>query len=102
MPLKVPHWGPNKGRLVRHDGTVVPEVDTSATPPPVVVPEVLTTKDDVDHKRGSVSLMEGQLVEAGWAPARARQIAVQAARRSDGSEVPYPERAAERRIEGDR
>jgi len=44
------------------------------------------------HARGTVQIMEGQLLETGASPERAREIAVAAARRADGEAVEYRRR----------
>lgn len=85
----VPCYGPHRGTLVSRE-TGEPVARSGAMVHPVAIPD--RPWDQIGHARGSVSLMEGQLVAAGHSPDSARRIAVTAARRADGEHggsIPY-------------
>ena len=92
MRYLVPCYGPSKGQLVAVPHTL--EERPAAAPPslPCALPRGSGEWDLIRHQRGSVSLMEGQLLEAGMSHELARETAITAARRHDGEHgghVPY-------------
>lgn len=96
MPrLHTPVTGPLAGQRCRvlDDGSLepLPEMDTRAIPPAVVVPEVFGDERSTNAwKRGSISSMQGQMVQHGVESNEARTYATIAARRRDGEHIPYP------------
>jgi hypothetical protein len=91
-----PLYGPHKGvpGYLREDGTFepAPVVDSASAPPAVAVPDDWAgmERETLAWKRGSVSEMQGQMVQHGVDAEAARATAVIAARRSDGERVAYP------------